>query len=277
MSALPFKPQYRRSAPKASPKASSSSTTTTGSSSSLNHVALSKKLSKVLRHDALKHKLELNAEGFVSVTALMRSAPFRGARHSVDDIRAVVASCPKQRFALRQVDGELFIRANQGHTIAVDEDKLLVPLTAPPPLVFHGTYHAPLSAILAQGLSRMQRTHIHFANGFDAASGMRVSCTVLIVVDVRKALADGVKFFTSANGVVLTAGNAAGFLEPKYFAAVLDAKTRLPLAPDAPPFDLEAHQLAQVAPATPPAAAATTTNDDDDDDGEDARVKKSRL
>lgn len=268
MSQLPFKPQYRRS----NPKAASSSSSPSGA----NHVALSKKLSKVLRHDAVKLKLELDPEGFISVAALLRSAPFRGARHSLDDIRSVVASCPKQRFALRQVGDEVFIRANQGHTIAVDEEKLLTPLTAAPPLVFHGTYHAPLSAILSEGLSRMARTHIHFANGFDAASGMRASCTVLIVVDVRKALADGVKFFTSANGVVLTAGNAAGFLEPQYFAAVLDAKTRRPLAPGAPPFDLDAHQLAQVAPLAPP---ATTNNDDDDDDGsgDDARSKKSRL
>jgi 2'-phosphotransferase len=113
-----------------------------------------------------------------------------------------------------------------------------------PPFVIHGTYRDPLPAIRAQGLSRMKRTHIHMAPGFDAVSGIRVSCTVAIVIDVKRALADGVKFFVSANGVILTSGNADGFLEPKYFAAILDAKTRRPLDnAEAPVFDISAHDI----------------------------------
>jgi 2'-phosphotransferase len=228
----------------------------------------------VLRHDAERLKLQLDAEGYVAVTELLRSAPFRGAHTTLDELQRVVAECPKQRFSLQVRDGAFFIRANQGHSIAVNEDKLLTPLTSAPPLVFHGTYHAPLAAITTQGLSRMSRTHIHFATGFDAVSGIRASCTVLIVVDVRRALADGLKFFTSANGVVLTSGNAAGFLEPKYFAAILDAKTRKPLSASAA-FDFDAHQRAQSEAVV---AAAADDDDDDDvdnaDDADDARKNK---
>lgn len=272
MSAPPFRPQYRRSAPKKSAGPASSAA---ASSSSSTNVALSKKLSKVLRHDAERLKLQLDAEGYVAVSELLRSAPFRGAHTTLDELQAVVAECPKQRFSLQVRDGAFFIRANQGHSIAVNEDKLLTPLTSAPPLVFHGTYHAPLAAITTQGLSRMSRTHIHFATGFDAVSGIRASCTVLIVVDVRRALADGLKFFTSANGVVLTSGNAAGFLEPKYFAAILDAKTRNPLSASAPAFDFDAHQRAQ-SEAVADADADDDDDDDDNDDADEARKKKSK-
>lgn len=141
----------------------------------------------------------------------------------------------------------------------------------PPPFVIHGTYHAPLAAIRTQGLSKMSRTHVHMAAGFDAASGIRASCTVVIVVDVRRAMADGIKFFISENGVVLTSGNADGFLEPRYFAAILDAKTRQSLDASVP-FDIEAHKAAQTAAA----AAATDDNAADDDDADQAEVERSK-
>ena len=38
-------------------------------------------------------------------------------------------------------------------------------------------------------------------------------------------VADGIKFFKSANGVILTPGDEQGFLKPKYFKKIVDAKT----------------------------------------------------
>ncbi|KAJ3770672.1 hypothetical protein FB446DRAFT_743448 [Lentinula raphanica] len=39
-------------------------------------------------------------------------------------------------------------------------------------------------------------------------------------IDIEKALADGIRFYLSTNGVVLCPGNEFGFLEPKYFQRV---------------------------------------------------------
>lgn len=50
--------------------------------------------------------------------------------------------------------------------------------------------------------------------------GIRSSAQVLIFIDVAKALGDGIKFYLSLNGVVLTEGNDYGFLEPCYFERV---------------------------------------------------------
>lgn len=72
----------------------------------------------------------------------------------------------------------------------------------------------------------MNRNHIHFATGLlgdeGVISGMRYSCTHLIYVDLEKALEDGIKFFKSENGVVLTEGvKGEGYLPKEYFTKVV--------------------------------------------------------
>ncbi|MEQ2277359.1 tRNA 2'-phosphotransferase 1, partial [Xenotaenia resolanae] len=62
---------------------------------------------------------------------------------------------------------------------------------------------------------------------------MRKNCDLAVFIDVPRALADGIEFFWSENGVLLTAGDAEGKLLPKYFTRALTLKpTRsiLPLA-----------------------------------------------
>lgn len=50
-------------------------------------------------------------------------------------------------------------------------------------------------------------------------------------IDGPLALTDGIPFFCSANGVILTPGNAEGFLLPKYFKEALQLRpTRKPLS-----------------------------------------------
>jgi 2'-phosphotransferase len=53
---------------------------------------------------------------------------------------------------------------------------------------------------------------------------MRNSADILIYIDLQKALDEGIKFFLSANGVVLTAGDDTGFLKPEFFSRVEDKK-----------------------------------------------------
>lgn len=75
----------------------------------------------------------------------------------------------------------------------------------------------------------MQRKHIHFAKGTfkDRAviSGLRYNAEVHIYIDLKKALDDGIKFYESENGVILTPGNDNGFLDHKYFAKVIKVGT----------------------------------------------------
>lgn len=136
------------------------------------NIQLSKALSYILRHGASKEGLQMS-EGFVFVDELLKLRQFK--RYSENEIRKVVDENDKKRFALRldPVTNRLQIRANQGHTIEVD-DLELNPITDPSdaPVVVHGTYRECWELIKAQGLSRMSRNHIHFAPGEPGEEGV---------------------------------------------------------------------------------------------------------
>ncbi|XP_072887516.1 tRNA 2'-phosphotransferase 1 isoform X2 [Hemitrygon akajei] len=194
-------------------------------------IRLSKALSYALRHGASQLGLELQKDGFLPVDAILQHPQYR--RYTVQDVQRVVDTSDKRRFALRTdpATGALQIRANQGHTLQVEELEL-TPISLGggnlPAQAVHGTYlrHWPL--IKAEGLRRLSRQHIHLAPGLPedggVISGMRSSCELAIFVELEKALSDGIPFFLSANHVILTPGNEHGVLPPKYFQKVLQLK-----------------------------------------------------
>lgn len=73
----------------------------------------------------------------------------------------------------------------------------------------------------------MTRHHIHCASGLfgecGVTSGMRATCDLYIYIDIGAAMADGIIFEKSANGVILTKG-IEGTLAPKYFKEVRTRK-----------------------------------------------------
>ncbi|XP_059176464.1 tRNA 2'-phosphotransferase 1-like [Physella acuta] len=193
-------------------------------------VKLSKSLSYLLRHGAEKKGFKLLPGGFLYVDDILNSQDFQSV--TVADIEQVVENNDKKRFTLESDadTGRLKIRANQGHSIQV-EDLDLKPITdaSDYPVVVHGTYQRPFKSIAKEGLKRMGRIHIHFAPGEPGAdgviSGMRKSCTVLIYLNLQKALQDGFQFFLSANNVILSPGNGDGVIPPVYFEKVIDRST----------------------------------------------------
>lgn len=195
-----------------------------------NLIQLSKALSYILRHGASKEGLQMS-EGFVFVDELLKLQQLK--RYSESDIRKVVDENDKKRFALRldAATNRLQIRANQGHTMEVD-DLELDPITdhSDAPVVVHGTYSECWELIKTQGLSRMSRNHIHFAPGEPGEegviSGMRSSCEILVFINLKKALSDGFRFYRSANNVILCPGNEQGFLPPQYFEKVVQTKPK---------------------------------------------------
>jgi 2'-phosphotransferase len=84
--------------------------------------SLSKWLSWLLRHGAIKEGLNIDTDGFVDVTDIEQHRGFCG-KFTVTDIQRVVAANDKQRFFLRThpVSGKLQIKANQGHSIDVSK------------------------------------------------------------------------------------------------------------------------------------------------------------
>ncbi|KAJ5748576.1 uncharacterized protein N7511_010272 [Penicillium nucicola] len=198
--------------------------------------------------------------GDQSSTTVLESAP------TTSDAQQTATA---QALAIAANDNDpshFLIRATQGHSIkTVEAASFLEPLSLDdesklPDTVVHGTFWSTWPVILQSGgLRCMGRNHIHFATGpsleavlaqdKDAVqakpasgeahviSGMRRDAQVLIYVDIRKALAAGVPFWRSENGVILSDGipvsNQAGkgeeakFVSLDFFDVVAERKAGL--------------------------------------------------
>ena len=173
-------------------------------------IKLSRKLSKLLRHDP--RNLNISSDGYVKVLDILKLTDFN--QYKIIDIVSVVKNNDKQRFSLKNNDNKLLIRANQGHSIAIiNEEKLLTKINDPTsiPICVHGTYIKAWNIIKTKGLSRMKRNHIHMATGIPGddcvISGMRSNCEIIIYINLKKAMEiGGLDFFFSSNNVILTKG-----------------------------------------------------------------------
>ncbi|KAL2124129.1 hypothetical protein VTJ04DRAFT_494 [Mycothermus thermophilus] len=219
-------------------------------------VDLSKALSRLLRHQAANAGIELDKEGYAALDAVLKWGPLRSLAPTFSEIRDVVDNSDKKRFALKpnpatnpSLDesstdpAHWLIRANQGHSIKLESEHLLKPLSLPspdgaplpdgavpiPPVVVHGTYFAFWPAIVASGgLKPMSRTHVHFSTGLPedqesgVISGMRRDAELVIYVDVERCMREtGMKWWISDNGVVLTEGGEEGLVPTRYFKEVV--------------------------------------------------------
>lgn len=129
----------------------------------------------------------------------------------------------------------LCIRANQGHSLSgINCEELLTLITsqelAEMSFIIHGTNkNAWEEHIQHEGLSKMNRNHIHFASGLPGEdgviSGMRKSSQVYIYINAKACARDGIPFYRSENGVILCPGLENGILPAQYFDKVIDANT----------------------------------------------------
>ena len=162
--------------------------------------SVSKFLSLHLRHAPHDLGLTLEPGGWVAIEALLEGARRRGYVITRDKFARVVADSDKHRFAIDETGTR--IRANQGHSVEVD---LQLAPAEPPAELYHGTGSASVEAILASGLERRARHHVHLSPDTDTAAkvGARHGKPVVLLIDAAKMRADGHVFFCSANGVWL--------------------------------------------------------------------------
>lgn len=99
-------------------------------------------------------------------------------------------------------------------------------------MALHGTYMKAWASIRKSGLSAMKRNHIHLAAGEygHVTSGVRPNCELYIYIDVPAAMAEGVVFERSANGVILTKG-VNGVLPARLFAKAVHLSSGEDLLP----------------------------------------------
>lgn len=171
--------------------------------------ATSRRLAYVLRHAPGSVGLSLDAGGWVDVDDLLTALARAGVRLTRAELDEIVRTSDKQRFAFDAVGTR--IRANQGHSVAVDLE--LDPLT-PPAVLYHGTVDQALDSIGSEGLTSRGRQHVHLSADIDTATavGARRGKPVVLVVDAAAMVADGTPFYRSANGVWLVDAVPARYL-----------------------------------------------------------------
>ncbi|MBD9424994.1 RNA 2'-phosphotransferase [Pseudomonas sp. PDM15] len=170
----------------------------------------SKFLSLVLRHKPEEIGLTLDAEGWASFEELIQLSTTKNISLTKEIIQEIVATSEKKRFSI-DASGEK-IRANQGHSIAVD---LKLTRLAPPTTLFHGTATRFIPSIQASGLIPGSRQHVHLSAAVTTAVevGARHGKPAILKVRASDMHQDGYEFYQSENGVWLTKAVPPPYLE----------------------------------------------------------------
>ena len=174
-------------------------------------VIISKFMSLILRHKPEVISATIDSHGWLTVDALLPAInehlelefPFE-----FEHLQEVVENNNKQRFSF-STDLQK-IRANQGHSIAVDLE--LLP-EHPPKVLYHGTAIQNIESIREKGLLRGERNHVHLSFNYETAIsvGIRYGKPIVLKIDTKSMYNDGIKFYFSKNGVWLT-----DYVAPEY-------------------------------------------------------------
>ncbi|QLG75011.1 hypothetical protein HG535_0H03380 [Zygotorulaspora mrakii] len=183
-------------------------------------VHISKSLSYLLRHGAIKERLPIDSNGYVPLGRLLNHNRLKTHRCSVEDIHRIVQNNEKKRFHLKSTVNkngvaEEYVCATQGHSINVitpDQEvlKQIKDTSELPEKLVHGTSITKALLIVQSGfISKQSRNHIHLAPGITGVdsqviSGMRNSSNVYIHLNVHETLLDSLQLYKSLNNVYLT-------------------------------------------------------------------------
>lgn len=156
-----------------------------------------------MRHNPESIGITLDNQGWTDIELLIEKIKI-----TREDLDYVVTNNSKKRFSIS--DNNQRIRANQGHSVNIE---LGLNEKIPPHVLYHGTAVNNLEKITSEGLSKMNRNHVHLSSDIDTAKqvGSRHGKPVVLVVDCEQMIAHDIKFYQSDNGVWLT-----DFVDPTY-------------------------------------------------------------
>lgn len=164
----------------------------------MNYVKLSKEMSYLLRHHPEALNLNLDDQGFVAVSQLLKALNDEGkydkkiTRHDLD---VMMAQSEKKRYEI--VDDK--IRATYGQSF---QQKVKLVEANPPEILYHGTAWRFLDGISRKGLLPMKRQKVCLS--VDVASAEAVGRRhehggqpAILLVHAKEAQKAGVKFYPS--------------------------------------------------------------------------------
>ena len=164
--------------------------------------AISKALSRLLRHEAGTDQIPITHEGWVRWEHAMQYSRLRS--YSQHAVWEAIENNAKERFTSeRDEEGYYWIAAWSGHTIpdCVGPSRE-VPEDDVPKLLVHGTYRKHVPQIEVQGLKRFRRD-LHLQDPFSHARRWRKGLEVKVNVDAVVAMEHGCRFRVTGNLVWL--------------------------------------------------------------------------
>lgn len=152
-----------------------------------------KHLAFLLRHDT---EYQFDEHGWREVSDLIKNHGY-----TMKELEDIVETNNKQRYEFS--NDKKKIRARQGHSINVDVE---LKEATPPDILYHGTATRFLSSILKQGIVKGTRLYVHLSDNIETAEkvGSRHGTPVVLSLDTKRMVADGIKFYLSNNNVWLT-------------------------------------------------------------------------
>ena len=170
--------------------------------------SLGKFLALILRHKPEAAGITLDEHGWADtqqlIAGIAAERPF-----TMEMLEEIVRTDSKQRYAFNADRSR--IRANQGHSVAVDVELQALP---PPETLFHGTGEKYTASIDREGLRPKERLYVHLSSDAETAVtvGRRHGQPVAYTVAAGQMARDGYAFYRSANGVWLTKRVPAAYL-----------------------------------------------------------------
>jgi 2'-phosphotransferase len=173
---------------------------------------VSVEMSKLLRHELSSFKY-VKDDGYVLLIELINRIKIKENKENILEIvNYIVRTCTKQRFQID--DDKIHIRAVQAYSFdKIDHEKLATLIKEPLYNVIHMTFSNNIKEIKKNGISKMNRSHIHFAQ---ESHLLRSGCDIKIIVNMDSAMKDGILFFIANNGVIISPGNKDGFIPFKH-------------------------------------------------------------
>lgn len=164
-------------------------------------IKISKFLSLVLRHKPQTIGLQLDDNGWAEVNEVIDKVNRNGFTITPDTLNHVVVTNNKKRFSFNE--DRTKIRANQGHSIEIN---LYLKEVSPPQHLYHGTGERSVKSILATGLKKRNRQHVHLSSDIETAIvvGRRHGKPKVVIIEAAQMKDEGFPFYLSENGVWLT-------------------------------------------------------------------------
>jgi len=172
-----------------------------------------------------------DADGWVQVHDVVEYRTLARDGFTLEDLKYVCEYNDKGRYLIREETFGAYVKAYAGHSrenVFRPSDHKLIKLDDPdcPHVITHGSKEKYLESILRHGLrNNEQRNDIHF-NGLaptDTRFVPRDKDNMHVWVDIRQAIKDGVKFYRTPNGIIVSPGDA-GIIDPRYIIKTTSAR-----------------------------------------------------